>query len=211
MDAALPPLPDIVENSLVKRLHQLPDFQRAILPVPQYPLRQDTQQSERVHGRRGAQFLHQRPFVHQIEELAHVLVMHRFGSNPKDERIGDTITVPLGMQHVVFRHGEEVVQHLLGLCFLHLPVLSFAVGLHEILMDDLAEHAPLLPVLHDQQMVALGDQVRYQRCRPVGVYVALLAQEGLDQFSIRDDHRRVVVSLQREHSSIFLGPFGKSS
>jgi hypothetical protein len=36
-------------------------------------------------------------------KLLHVLIVDSFGANTEDKRVGDTVTVPLGMQHMVLR------------------------------------------------------------------------------------------------------------
>lgn len=67
------------------------------------------QQSKRVDRRGSAKLLHKGPFVHQIEEILHVLIVDGFGVNTKDKRVGDTFTLPLGMQHVILWHGQIVM------------------------------------------------------------------------------------------------------
>lgn len=58
---------------------------------------------------------------------------------------------------------EEIVDHLIRLCFLDLPMLLFAHGFHESLMDELMHRTPSWPVPHHQDMISVGDQIRDER------------------------------------------------
>ena len=52
------------------------------------------------------------------------------------------------MQHMILRSREEIVHHLIRLRLLDFPVLLFAHGFHESLVDELMHRTPSGSVLH---------------------------------------------------------------
>ena len=64
---------------------------------------------------------------------------------------------------------EEIVDHLIRLCFLDFPMLLFAHGFHESLVDELPHCAPGRSVLHHQDMISTSDQIRDERLWPATV------------------------------------------
>ena len=60
---------------------------------------------------------------------------------------------------MLFRMDHIIVDHLNGFCILNHNVLLVHHGLHKVLVDQFPEAAPLVSVLHDEQMVAAGDEV----------------------------------------------------
>jgi hypothetical protein len=60
---------------------------------------------------------------------------------------------------MLVRAEAEVSHHLHGLCILHFDVLFLDHALHKKLMDDLAETSPHISIVHDEQMIATGDDV----------------------------------------------------
>ena len=55
--------------------------------------------------------------------------------------------------------NTEVMNHLRSFCVLESNVISFDHGLHEMLVNELAEGPPQRSILHDKEVVALGHQV----------------------------------------------------
>jgi hypothetical protein len=84
------------------------------------------------------------------------------------------------MQHMIFWHGQEVIEHLFRFRFLNLPVYPIAVRLHKVLVDKFADAAPHLPILHHQEVVAAGDQVGDEGDRPMRIDAAFLINEIFD-------------------------------
>ena len=65
------------------------------------------------------------------------------------------------MAHVVFRIQQKVSHHLRCLGMLNVNMLLLAHGLHEVLMDQLSNHLPSFSIVHDEKMIALGDQLSH--------------------------------------------------
>lgn len=84
------------------------------------------------------------------------------------------------MHHVILWRFKEVVQHLDRFCLLNLPVFLLAVRLHKVLMDQFPNMAPPLPILHDQEVTVVSNQVGDQRNRPVRIDIALLIYQVSD-------------------------------
>lgn len=79
------------------------------------------------------------------------------------------------MLHMLIRTNTHIPQHLHRLSILNLNMLLLHHRLHKVLMDELPESAPLLTILHNQQMVSgCHEIVRDIRLRPVAVFGALL-------------------------------------
>ena len=126
----------------------------------------------------------------------------------RTQRHGDTVAKPLRMQHMILGPCEEIMHHLTCLGMLKFPVLLFAHGFHEGLVDQLPHRPPSLPVLHHQDMISLRDQIRNKRLRAVAVEGTFLIQETLDILPVADHKRGVLEPFQGKDTSIFLGPFG---
>jgi len=60
---------------------------------------------------------------------------------------------------MLVRAQAKVSHHLHRLCILQFDVLFLDHALHKILMDDFAKTSPHISVVHDEQMVATGDDV----------------------------------------------------
>ncbi len=108
------------------------------------------------------------------------------------------------------RIDHEIPHHLRRLGVLHPYMLLLAHGLHEILMHQFSHLAPPLAIVHDEQMVALGDEVRDDGVGPVAVDVAFLVEEVLDEFAVRDDEGGVGEAFQAEDAAVFARPLRQS-
>lgn len=108
------------------------------------------------------------------------------------------------------RIDHKIPHHLRRLGILHPYMLLLAHGLHEILMHQLPHLAPPLAIVHDEQMVALGDEVRDDGVGPVAVDVALLVEEVLDELAVRDDEGGVGEAFQAEDAAVFARPLRQS-
>ena len=64
------------------------------------------------------------------------------------QRIGDTVTVPLRMVHMVVRIDQEISHHLSRLRVLNVDMFLLAHGLHKILMHQFPDLPPRLPIIH---------------------------------------------------------------
>lgn len=102
---------------------------------------------------------------------------------------------------------EEIMHHLIRLRLLDLPVLLFAHGFHEGLVDELAHRTPNGSVLHHQDVISPGDQIRNERLRPAAIEGTFLVQQILDVLPVADHERGVLEPFQGKDASIFLGPF----
>ena len=111
------------------------------------------------------------------------------------------------MEHIILGPLEEVVDHLIRLCFLDFPMLLFALGFHESLMDEFTHCPPGWPVLHHQDMISLGDQVRNERFWPVAVECTFLVEQILDVFPVTNHHRGILEPFEGKNASIYFRPF----
>ena len=80
------------------------------------------------------------------------------------------------MQHMILGPREEVIHHLIRFSFLDLPMLLFAHGFHEGLVDELPHRPPCGSVLHHQDMISPCHQIRNEGLRPVAIERAFLVQ-----------------------------------
>ena len=111
------------------------------------------------------------------------------------------------MCHVIVWINHEVMNHLNSLRVLHMNVVLLTGRLHEILVYEFPD---LTPSLHDQKMVTLGNQVRYNGNRTIAENVAFLIHQVLDKLAVRNHESGVCESLQTENAAKFLSPFGQS-
>lgn len=110
------------------------------------------------------------------------------------------------MSHVIFRIYHKVPYHLRRFRVLNMDMLLLAHGLHEILMDQLPDLPPRLPVIHHEEVIALGDHSSHDRSRSVAVNVAFLVEQILDELPVGYDERGIRESLQAENPSEFSSP-----
>lgn len=110
------------------------------------------------------------------------------------------------MEHMILGPCEEIVHHLIRFCFLDFPMLLFANGFHESLVDELTHGTPGRPVLHHQDMVSTSDQIGDERLWPAAVECAFLVQQIFDVLPVADHKRSVLEPFQGKDASIFLGP-----
>ena len=110
------------------------------------------------------------------------------------------------MNHVIRRVYHKVSHHLSRLRVLNMDVLLLAHGLHEILMHQLPDLPPRLAIVHNEEVIALGDQSRHDRSRSVAVNVAFLVEQIFDQLPVGYDECGVRESLQAENPSEFSRP-----
>lgn len=89
-------------------------------------------------------------------------------------------------------------------------MLLVALGLHEVLVDHLAQVPPPVAVGHDKQMVKVGDGVGDNGLGAVGVEVALAVNEVLDELTVREDNGGVLEALEGVDATILLSPLGEA-
>lgn len=111
------------------------------------------------------------------------------------------------MEHIILGPCEEIVDHLLRLCFLDFPMLLFAPWFHESLVDEFTHCTPGWSVLHHQNMISMSDQVHDQRFWPAAVECTFLIDQILDVFPIANHNCGILKPFQGKNASIFLGPF----
>ena len=111
------------------------------------------------------------------------------------------------MEHMILGPREKIVGHLIRLCFLDFPMLLFAHGFHESLVDELTHRTPGGPVLHHQDMISTSDQIRDERLWPAAVEGTFLVQQSLDVLPVANHERGILKSFQGKDASVFLGPF----
>lgn len=110
----------------------------------------------------------------------------------------------LGLEH-------EIPHHLGRFRILEYDVFFLDHGLHEVLVDCFAEATPEVAVVHDEEMVAAGDQaVADVRRRPVAVDGAFLVYELLDGAPVCEDDGGAGPELEGIHAAILLRPFRES-
>ena len=105
---------------------------------------------------------------------------------------------------------QEVVDHLDRFRMLNVDVFFLTHGLHEVLMHKLSDLAPRLAIVHNQQMVTLGNQMGYKGSRSIAVNTALLIQQTLDKLAVRNYNGSIRESLQTENATKFSSPFCQS-
>ena len=71
----------------------------------------------------------------------------------------DAIAVPLEMKHPFLWALVNVVQHLNTFSLMQLAMLLVADCFGQVLMDQLPHNAPPRRVVHQQQMITLGDEL----------------------------------------------------
>ena len=103
---------------------------------------------------------------------------------------------------------QIVIHHLTRLSFLDLPVLVFAHGLHEGLVDELPHRPPSGSVLHHQDMISPRHQIRNEGLRPVAIERAFLVQEILDILPVADHERGILEPFQGKNAPVLLSPSG---
>jgi hypothetical protein len=112
------------------------------------------------------------------------------------------------MQHVLLRRSNEVSQHLHALGMLQMDIVLVTHGLHEALMDELALHPPVGPILERQEMVSLADDFLHDvGRRPVACHRALFFEELARDASVGDDGERAVSDFDGVQAAVGFGEF----
>lgn len=74
-------------------------------------------------------------------------------------------------------------------------------------MNQSTKGSPLIAVMHDQEMIPLGDQImRDERRRAVAGDAAFLVDEFFDDFSVCDDCHGAVAKFEAVEPAILFGP-----
>lgn len=118
--------------------------------------------------------------VHKACHLEQLQACKKFHT----QRVCNAIAVSLGMQHVTLRFHDEVMNHLDCFRILNMNMFFVANRLHEVLMNELSDHAPSLPIIHHQKVITLSDQAGYKGRGPVTVNIAFLIEQISDEFAI---------------------------
>lgn len=210
VDTVLSTSSDLIEHILVETLHQATDLLGAGLPVASHPLGQVSQESKVVNGRRGTNSLNERPLLHEVVQSLDIRIIDSLGADAEDEGVGDAVAESLGVHHVLLRLGHVVEDHLRGLGLLEHPMLLLAAGLHEVLVDHLAQGPPAVTILHDKQVIRVGDHVGDNGLGTMGVDVALAINKVLDELAIGKNNGVVLVALEGVDATILLGQLGEA-
>ena len=88
------------------------------------------------------------------------------------------------MPHVVFWVHHEIMNHLNGFRMLHVNVMFLTDRLHKILVHKLPDLAPFLTIVHNQKMIASGDQAGYDGRRSVAEDIAFLIHQLFDELTV---------------------------
>lgn len=189
VDARLAPGLDQREHAAVQAAHLAPDAFAPRHPAPQPRLRDPVEEREDVDRGRVARFHQLRPILHHVVQLRHVRCVDVWGADPEQQRHDDAVAVPLWMQHVLLRVQGVVAHHLHGFRVLSCNVRAITFALHEGLVDDLSARAPEVAVLHDQNMIAFGHELRGDVAEgPVAVFAGFLVDELFDEATVCEDY-----------------------
>lgn len=112
---------------------------------------------------------------------------------------------------MILWRDQKVVHQLSGLSVLEVDVLLLAHGLHEVLVDQLSDAPPLFAVLHQQQVIALCDEVPDVGHRAVTVQTTLPVQQLLNHMRVGNDECCVGEALKCVNAAILLCPFRESA
>ena len=100
----------------------------------------------------------------------------------------DAVAKSLRMQHVSLGRDDEIPEHLDSFGVLQDDVLVFAHGFHEVLVDDFAEAAPDVAVVHNKQVVAASDDIVADIGRgPIAVDRTLLVDQLFYEAPVCED------------------------
>ena len=123
----------------------------------------------------------------------------------------NAVTESPRMSHQSLGIHQEVFKHLRGLRILKRYVFSLTPSFIELLMQELSEQSPLFSMLHNQDMVASGDEIMGDiGRRAIAVDGRFLVNEGFNNATIRDYNRGCWTKLERNYGTVFLGPFCES-
>jgi hypothetical protein len=115
------------------------------------------------------------------------------------------------MGHMVFRVDHIVSNQLYGFGVDDLGVMGFHHRLHQVLVNQSSKGAPLVAIMHDQQMISLGDEiVRDKGMGPMAVDATLAIEDFFHQSAIGDDGHVAISDLEHVQPAILGGPFGES-
>ena len=107
---------------------------------------------------------------------------------------------------MILRIEHKVPHHLRRLRILDMNMLLLTHGLHEILMHQFPDLPPRFAIVHNEKVIALGDQSSHDGLGPVAVDVALFVEQILDELAVGNDERGVGESLEAEYTAVLSRP-----
>ena len=123
----------------------------------------------------------------------------------------NAVTESPRMLHQFLRLYQEVSQHLHGLRILKRYMFLLTPSFMKLLMHELSKQSPFFPTVHQQKVVAPGDEIMSDiGLRAVAIDGRFLVQEGFYNARISYYDRGRGTKFERNYGTVFLGPFCES-
>jgi len=225
----LTPFLDHVEQITEERVFVIIELLRPRHPHAKESLRDPVQERVNIHRWRVTDFIDDGQLVHDIVKPRHVRFVTGWGptsinfhnsavSGRVKNKQGitltqthdDTVAVPFRMLHVLFWSDHIIPYHLHSFGVLDLDMFLLDHRFHKMLMCNLTEAPPKLPVVHDQHMIASTNEIVQIRLWSVTVYRTLFVKKFFDKAAICKDDCGARPELERIHAAVLFGPFCQS-